>query len=169
MTKWVIIEGETSSRFCFILSPWCTKVWLCNIFNVLNHHIFSKNYKAHFVTLKTIFKMRESQEGPMRILFIELLENIYHAEAWWGPVVSKWDLGLVPWIRLPTFCPSLILILSQTCHLAPNCSGLILTNSLQLSNPDISCLIEIESYFTQFIVKPLLKPFLRTEFALALL
>ena len=54
--------------------------------------------------------------------------------------------------------------------LAPNCSSIIImANSLQLSNPDISCLIKIESYLTQFIVKLFIFHQIRTESALALL
>ena len=117
--------------------------------------------------------MRESQEGPMRILFIELLENIYHAGAWWGAVVSKWTRGLVGLvIRLPTFCLLSLSHIDIVTDLppAPNCSSIIImANSLQLSNPDISCLIKIESYFTQFIVKLFIFHQIRTESALALL
>ena len=52
--------------------------------------------------------------------------------------------------------------------LASNCSSIIImANSLQLSNPDISCLIKIESYLTQFIVKLFIFHQIRTESALA--
>ena len=113
--------------------------------------------------------MRESQEGPMRILFIELLENIYHAGAWWGPVVSKWGVWWVSGDQVTNILSPLSHIdIVTDLPLAPNCSSIIImANSLQLSNPDISCLIKIESYLTQFIVKLFIFHQIRTESALA--